>query len=174
MEDNRDLIIRRVKKEELDKLVEVYTSAYRKMKRYAYTKEKKIREYLEWLYQEEPEGFLVAEREEKLTGFACIHTGWKNRLEEGKTGELHEIVVTEELQGKGIGKKLFKMVLKYAREKGCKFISLWVGEENWPARSWYTRLGFKEKGGWGEWVRMKKDLFFPESKEVNENKRKSF
>jgi len=60
--------------------------------------------------------------------------------------------------------------LEYVREKGCKSVSLWVGEDNWLARSWYLKLGFQEKGNWGEWIRMKKDLWVPVIKEVDKNK----
>jgi len=167
-EESEDLLIRRVKKEELQTLIKVYQSAYKKVEKYAYRSENKIRSYLEWLYTKEPEGFWIAEKEGRITGFACIHTSWED-YRWGRTGELHEIAVQEELQGKGIGKKLFNTVLRYAREKRCRFLSLWVGEENWPARSWYQKLGFKEKGGWGEWVRMRKELSLPKIEKTDKN-----
>jgi len=155
MDDDGDLIIRKAKKEDLKKLVEVYSSAYRRIQKYAYKSKNKIISYLEWLYREEPEGFLVAEEKDRIIGFASFHT-------------------KENYQGRGVGKILFKRVLEYARRRGCKSISLWVGEENWPARSWYERMGFREKGGWGEWIRMVKKLSSPEIEKMNKDVRENF
>jgi len=174
MDDDGDLIIRKAKKEDLKKLVEVYSSAYRRIQKYAYKSKNKIISYLEWLYREEPEGFLVAEEKDRIIGFASFHTNRKEPFKKGKTGELQEIAVKENYQGRGVGKILFKKVLEYARRRGCKSISLWVGEENWPARSWYERMGFREKGGWGEWIRMVKKLSSPEIEEMNKDVRENF
>jgi len=153
MEDEDNILIRRAKKGELLILQEVYQSAYQKLEKYAYTTPGKIKNYLKWLYSKEPEGFFVAEKEGKTVGFISIHTNWQN-WKLGRTGEIHELAVRREFQGKGIGKKLFLKACQYAKKKGCRTLSLWVGEENWYARSWYEKLGFKKKGGWGEWIRM--------------------
>jgi len=168
MDDGENTIIRRIKKWELESLVQVYQSAYKRMMKYAYKKGERIKNYLEWLYQGDPEGLLAADRKGEIVGFASIHSEWED-WRWGKTGELHELVVREEFQGKGIGKKLFNKAVAYAVKKGCKTLSLWVGEENWIARSWYQRLGFEEKGSWGEWVRMRKDLSSPEIEKINKN-----
>lgn len=173
MDDGEDdVLIRQTKQEELQDLVQVYQSAYKRMGKYAYRSERKIKSYLKWLYQGDPEGFWVAEKNGKLIGFVSLHSKWEDSRG-GRTGELHEIAVQEEFQGEGVGKKLFDRAVRYAKEKGCGALSLWVGEENWLARSWYQRLGFKEKGGWGEWIRMRKNLFFPDVEKMNKNARKS-
>ena len=170
MDDEDDILIKRIHKKELPNLVSVYQSAYQRLQKYAYRSERKIKSYLEWLYEGDPEGFFVAEKENMLIGFVSIHSDWKD-WRWGRTGELHELAVKIEFQGKGIGKKLFLTALNYAKEKGCKIISLWVGEENWLARSWYQKLGFKERGSWGEWVRM--SLSFPIVEKMNKNTRKN-
>lgn len=173
MRNEEDILIRRGKEEELQKLIEVYQSSYRRMERYAYKSKKKIERYLKWLYEGDPEGFWVAEKKDKLIGFASIHSEWED-YRWGRTGELHEIAVREEFQGKGIGKRLFEKALRYARERRCKFMSLWVGEENFLARSWYERLGFEEKGKWGEWVRMRMSLPSPGVEKTDKDKGKKF
>lgn len=159
MDEEGNLRIRQIRENELQSLVLIYKSAYQHMRKYAYTSEEKIRDYLEWLYRGDPGGFWVAEKENRLIGFVCLHNGWED-WRWGRTGELHELAVDRIFQGKGVGKSLFIKAMRYAKEKGCKTVSLWVGEENWLARSWYQKLGFKEKGSWGEWIRMRKDLSY--------------
>jgi len=168
MDDEGDILIRQIKEEELQDLVQVYQSAYQRMGKYAYRSKEKVKGYLRWLYRGDPEGFWVAEKEGKLIGFVSIHSEWED-WRWGRTGELHELAVEKIFQGKGVGKKLFARALRYARERGCRTLSLWVGEENWLARNWYQKLGFKEKGSWGDWVRMKKNLSFPEVEEMDED-----
>jgi len=168
MGDGEDLVIRQIKKEELWDLIEVYQSAYKRLGKYAYRSKGKIKAYLEWLYEGEVEGLWVVEKESRIIGFACIHTNWHD-YRWGRTGELHEIAMREEFQGMGMGKMLFEKITEYARKKGCNFLSLWVGEENWLARSWYQKLGFKEMGGWGEWIRMRKELSPPKTKQANKH-----
>lgn len=152
-------VIRPVERHELEKLIEIYRSGYEGLEEYAETDEKDIRDYLEWLYEGEPNGFLVAETESELIGFISVHTDWWDRRYQRRTAEFHELVVKRDWQSKGIGKALMMAGLDYARAKGCEYASLWVGEGNLKARKWYHRLGFEEVGkSWGVWVRMVKKL----------------
>ncbi len=149
--------IRSVRQDELDKMIEVYRSGYEGLEEYAETGEEDIRDYLKWLFDGEPSGFLVAEANDEPFGFVSVHSDWWDRRYQRRTAEIHELVVKKEWQGKGIGKALMDAALDYARAQGCDYASLWVGENNWKARQWYRRLGFEEVGkGWGEWVRMVK------------------
>ncbi|MCD6521323.1 GNAT family N-acetyltransferase [Candidatus Calescamantes bacterium] len=150
--------IRRGRSGEIEKLIEVYQSGYSSMKRYAYHSPERIKEYLLWLREGDKNGFFVAQEGTQLIGFASIHTQWWDR-KEGKTAELHEIVVKAEYQGKGVGKSLFEKAKDYALSEGRDKITLWVGEKNSRAREWYKKLGFEEIGKSGEWIRMKLDLF---------------
>ncbi len=150
------MVLRQGSSRDLGELIEVYRSGYEGMEEYAYTSSRRIREYIKWLLRGDKEGFFVVEEEGgKPVGFACIHTGWWDRVE-SQTGELHEIVVRREYQGKGLGKMLLQKCLEYAREKGRDRVTLWVGERNMVARNWYKREGFEEIGRAGVWVRMRK------------------
>ncbi len=151
------MIIKNIEKEELRELISVYQSGYKGIEKYAYTDKKRIYSYLKWLYNKEPEGFFVAEIDGKKIGFAVIHSNWLDK-EIGLTAELHEICIAKEYQGKGVGTKLFLQVLQYAKIKKRDKMSLWVGEENFKARNWYKRLGFKETGKYNEWIRMIKSI----------------
>jgi ribosomal protein S18 acetylase RimI-like enzyme len=57
-------------------------------------------------------------------------------------------------QGKGIGKILLQHAYELGRKHGQKIAALWVGEGNTRAREWYRKLGFREVGQWGEWIRL--------------------
>lgn len=96
------ITVRRGRVEDLDQLEDVYRQAYRGLEEYADTTTFRIRNYLNWLYSGEPEGFFVAEVEGRLIGFVSIHAEWwDKRL--GETGEIHEICVHPEWKGKGGG-----------------------------------------------------------------------
>lgn len=152
-------IIRNAHRDELEKLVKVYRSGYQGMEEYAYTSQGEIRDYLRWLFNGDPNGFLIAEADGEPIGFVSVHTDWWDRRYQRSTAEIHELVVKKEWQGKGVGRALFFAALDYARTQGCDYASLWVGENNQLAREWYQRLRFEEVGiGWGEWVRMVKKL----------------
>ncbi len=152
-------VIRPIRRDELEKLIDVYRSGYEGLEEYAETDEEDILDYLEWLYNGDPNGFLVAEVEGELVGFISIHSDWWDRRYQRQTAEFHELVVRKDWQNKGIGKALMMAGLDYARAQNCEYASLWVGEGNWKAREWYRRIGFKEVGkGWGVWVRMVKKL----------------
>lgn len=150
-------IIRRVKPEELNKLVSVYRSAYEGLEEYAYTSGSEIRSYMRWLYRGDPDGFLVAELNGEIIGFVSVHTNWWDKRV-GRTAEIHEIAVQKRYQHMGIGKKLLKKAVEYALSRGCNWVSLWVGSENNMAKEWYRRLGFEETGEGYYWVRMLKRL----------------
>ncbi len=62
----------------------------------------------------------------------------------GKTCELHRIGVKREFQGKGVGGKLLKELIKTARERGACEIVLEVNEKNKKAINFYRKLGFSK------------------------------
>jgi ribosomal protein S18 acetylase RimI-like enzyme len=154
-----DFLIRTAQRRELERLIAVYKAGYEGLEEYAETDDDDIRDYLEWLFDGDPNGFLVAEANGELIGFVSVHADWWDRRYQRRTAELHELVVHKDWQGKGVGRALMMAALDYARAQGCEYASLWVGEGNEKARAWYRRLGFEEVGkGWGIWVRMIKPL----------------
>ncbi len=61
-------------------------------------------------------------------------------------GELYNIAVASELQGKGVSEQLFNETQSQAYERGVRTIYLEVRESNLRARSFYKKLGFSEIG----------------------------
>lgn len=151
-----ELKIRKAKKEDTEKFVEVYKSAYMKIKKYSYRKDKMIKWYYRWLLKRDKDGIFVAEVDGKVVGFIACDANWQGFFDEN-IGEIHELIVKEDCKHKGIGKILIERGEEYLKKKGHKIIELWVGEEN-PAREFYEKLGYKAKEKFGEWIRMIKFL----------------
>jgi GNAT superfamily N-acetyltransferase len=104
-------VIRPAKRKELEDLIEVYKSGYEGLEEYAERTEEDIRDYLEWLYDGDPNGFLVAEANGELIGFVSVHSDWWDRRYQRRTAEIHELVVRKDWQGKGVGRALMMVCL---------------------------------------------------------------
>ncbi|MGC8777610.1 MAG: GNAT family N-acetyltransferase [Candidatus Caldatribacteriaceae bacterium] len=147
--------------ENMESLIGVYEKAYRDLPEYGYHERERIRGYLSWLWRGDPAGFLVALDRERIAGFISVHGEW----EEGGEiiGEIHEFVVDPEYQARGVGNILFRAALQYAQRKGRTRIGLWVGEKNRKAIEFYVRRGFQKKEQKGKWIRMSREVKYPES-----------
>ena len=76
---------------------------------------------------------------ERIVAFALYYirySTWK-----GQVMYLEDIIVTEEMRGRGIGGMLFDRLKTEAREKGWKRMSWQVLEWNEPAIRFYRKLG---------------------------------
>ena len=76
-------------------------------------------------------GFFVAELNERIVGLSLYYfrySTWK-----GKRLYLEDIVVTEEVRGKGLGKLLFERTMKFALEQNCSGMMWQVLGWNEPA-----------------------------------------
>jgi ribosomal protein S18 acetylase RimI-like enzyme len=92
----------------------------------------------------------VIEIKDKLIGFAIItEYVWFT----GLRGLLHELVISEDYQGKGYGKKLIQHVEEYFKKKGAKSISLMASPKS-KAFQIYKRLKYQEE----DFVSMYKEL----------------
>ncbi len=151
------MIIRKATLKDIDAFIEIYAKAYEELKDYKYTSKSDIKHYFKWLYKRDKEGFLAAEIDGRVVGFAAGDSNWVNSEGE-RVLEIHEIFVIPEMRGKGIGTKLMERLLDYGKKKGLKLAELWVGEKNYKAIEFYKALGFKEAGFWGKWLRMIKSL----------------
>lgn len=151
------MIIRKATLKDMEVFIENYIKAYERLKDYKYTSRSDVKHYFKWLYKRDREGFFVAEIDGKVAGFAAGDSNWINP--EGlKVLEIHEIFVIPEMRERGIGRKLLEKLLEYGKSKGLKIAELWVGEKNFEAIEFYKKLGFKEAGLWGKWLRMIKPL----------------
>ena len=59
---------------------------------------------------------------------------------------IDELVVTEEYQGKGVGKQLVLAAIEKCRQLGCCEVEVSTEKTNLKAREFYKRCGFEERG----------------------------
>jgi [ribosomal protein S18]-alanine N-acetyltransferase len=82
---------------------------------------------------------LIAETDNKLTGFLVAHTATED-------WELENIVVAESSRRRGIGCELVHALLDSARQQRARAVFLEVRESNGSARALYCTCGFQEAG----------------------------
>jgi GNAT superfamily N-acetyltransferase len=90
--------------------------------------------------------FVVENQEKKVVAFALYYirySTWK-----GQVMYLEDILVTETMRGKGIGKMLIERLIEEAKEKGFKRMTWQVLDWNEPAINFYKKFGAKFDPEW--------------------------
>ncbi len=64
-----------------------------------------------------------------------------------RVGHITSLHVLPDLRGHGYGRALMDHVLEEFRRRGFAEVTLWVLEENWNARRFYEKSGFRLDGG---------------------------
>lgn len=82
----------------------------------------------------------VAEYNGEIIGATTLLIEQKFIHNGGKIGHIEDVVVKKEHQGKGVGKKIVNVLLKYAQKKGCYKTILDCSDE---LVSFYEGIGFK-------------------------------
>jgi len=88
----------------------------------------------------------VAEVEGKIAGFALYYvrySTWK-----GQAMYLEDILITNDMRGKGVGKLLFDRLIEEAREKKFNRIIWQVLDWNEPAINFYKKYNADIDAGW--------------------------
>ena len=113
-------------------------------------------------YDENRDGFWTAWLDGRIEGHLTIdgiHT-------ENQGAHIRYFIVSDDLQGKGIGNKLIKTATDFCKDKGHKRVYLWTFEGLWAARHLYEKTGFRlveqRRGSqWGVEVNEQRfELFF--------------
>ncbi len=90
---------------------------------------------------------LIAEYENQPVGFALFFHNYSTFV--GKPGiYLEDLFVLPEMRGKGIGKKLFKELIKIAKERDCGRVEWSVLNWNTPAIDFYKSMGAVPMDEW--------------------------
>ena len=90
--------------------------------------------------------FYVAELNNKIIGIAVYfikYSTWK-----GKGLYLDDLFVTEKFRGKGIGKKLFDIIIEEAKKIKAKQLHWQVLDWNTPAIDFYKKYGATIDAEW--------------------------
>lgn len=88
----------------------------------------------------------VAEVEGNIEGFALYYirySTWK-----GQRLYLEDLIVTEKMRGKGLGKELFDRIVQEGREKGFSGMMWQVLDWNEPAINFYRKYETNFDSGW--------------------------
>ncbi|MDQ2092881.1 GNAT family N-acetyltransferase [Rhodalgimonas zhirmunskyi] len=102
----------------------------------------KTREDVEMLIQERGPGFLVADDNGTLAGFATVFQ-FRGGVGYAHTGE-HTVILSPELQGRGHGRALMEALFDVARGQGLHSLFAGVSAENPDGRAFHAALGFSE------------------------------
>jgi GNAT superfamily N-acetyltransferase len=90
---------------------------------------------------------LLAEKDENILAYAFYFYTYSSFLAR-KTLYLEDIFVTESERRSGIGKELFKELIKIAEKKNCGRMEWCVLDWNTKAIEFYNKLGAKPLGDW--------------------------
>ena len=85
-------------------------------------------------------GALIGEVKGEVAGIALYYetfSTWK-----GKMLYLEDFIVSENMRGKGIGRKIFERVIDEAKLRSCKMMKLQVLDWNTKAVDFYKKYGF--------------------------------
>jgi glucosamine-phosphate N-acetyltransferase len=136
MEKNNNITIRKLQKEDLWNGFLTTLDSLRQ----ASNIDKKIAEKIFDRINQNPEHVIaVAVIDGTVVGSTTLLIETKFIHNGGKVGHIEDVVVNKEYQGKGIGEKIVKYVLKYARDEDCYKTILDCVDEVKP---FYEKLGF--------------------------------
>lgn len=99
-------------------------------------------------HRRNPEGFKVAVEGGEVVGYAVarIEAAFEvRRLRVFRRCHLANLAVEPKSRGKGIGSRLLKEAINYARNRGAQEVYLEVRAGNVQARRFYEKRGFIEK-----------------------------
>lgn len=90
--------------------------------------------------------FFVAEENNSIVGIALYY--YKYSTWKGKCLFLEDIIVTESLRGKGIGKLLFDKVIEVSKQEHVRRMEWQVLDWNEPAINFYKKYAATLDGEW--------------------------
>jgi len=94
------------------------------------------REYFKKFYQKYPRGFIVAENESEVMGYAV----GKPKNDEA---EIISLAINPNFRQQGIGAELANFLLEHFKKKGTRKISLRVRTKNKLGIAFYRKAGFE-------------------------------
>ena len=137
-----NIIINFVAKDDIDKLIEVYSEwlKFKGMLPAELTKVDTCEDLIKYFDGgDKTRKYLLATDEKGLAVAACYIDTTFLSLQNIRLGDM---MVKEKYRKHGIGSKLVDKVIEFARENKCQKIWLWSQEELKPARSLYEKKGF--------------------------------
>jgi L-amino acid N-acyltransferase YncA len=139
------VLIRLAVPADLDGITGIYNQAIEKTVATFDTEPKTIEEQRLWFEQHDSQyPIIVAELEGRVVGWASL-SRWSDRCAYSRTAEI-SLYVSEELQGKGIGRRLMEAVMKEGEEAGLRTVIARIAEGNPVSISLHESAGFEHIG----------------------------
>jgi GNAT superfamily N-acetyltransferase len=91
-------------------------------------------------------GCFVAEYENRIAGISLFY--WRYSTWKAKRLYLEDIIVTESMRGKGLGKLLMDRTLQHALDEGCSGMLWQVLDWNEPAIAFYKKYNASFSSEW--------------------------
>jgi len=132
-----DIQIRKIIESDLDNGYLESLDALRKASNLDKNKTKSI---LKKIAQNPDHVIFVALQKNKVVGATTLLIEQKFIHDGGKVGHIEDVVVSKELQGNGIGQKIIRFVLDYAKSQGCYKTILDCDDKVKP---FYEKIGFE-------------------------------
>jgi glucosamine-phosphate N-acetyltransferase len=132
-----DLTIRKLQKEDL---TNGFLQTLDSLRQTSNTDKKIIEKTFEKINSNQDQLTIVALLEGKVVGATTLLIETKFIHNGGKVGHIEDVVVNKKYQKKGIGEKMIKYLLRYAKEQGCYKTILDCVDDIKP---FYEKLGFK-------------------------------
>lgn len=132
-----DLTIRKLQKEDL---TNGFLQTLDSLRQTSNIDKKIIEKTFEKINSNQDQLTIVALLEGKVVGATTLLIETKFIHNGGKVGHIEDVVVNKKYQKKGIGEKMIKYLLRYAKEQGCYKTILDCVDDVKP---FYEKLGFK-------------------------------
>ncbi|MFB5611334.1 MAG: GNAT family N-acetyltransferase [Nitrosopumilaceae archaeon] len=133
-----DVKIREIEKRDLEN---GFLESLDSLKRASDLDAKKAEKVFENIKSNQHHKIFVAIIDEKVVGSTTLFIEPKFIHQGGLVGHIEDVVVTKEFQGKGIGEKLIKASLDFAKNNGCYKTILDCSDDVMP---FYEKIGFKK------------------------------
>ena len=137
MKHTKDLVIREASSDDVNGIIEVLKTSYLQDEAWA-------RKALEKLLATENYVILVAELDGKIVGFIdyyILPSVW----EKWNEATINYLFIDKEYQGRGIGSKLLKEVIKQTDKMGIMELHVGTEKENKRAIRLYKKHGFRKE-----------------------------
>jgi len=139
------ITVRKATLDDLNDITEIYNEAILKTVATFDMETKSLKEQKIWFKSHGPKNpILVAEQDGFVVGFASL-SEWSDRCAYSDTAEV-SLYVKEEHQGRGIGKKLMKAIIKEGAKAGLHAVIARITEGNEKSIFLHESVGFESIG----------------------------
>ena len=146
-EKNNSLAFRIAKKEDWQKVIEIYNQSVLETGRTADTEIQSIESKSDWLNEHLNEKYpiLLAEIDGRVIGWCSLSKYRPGRKALESTAEI-SYYLDKEFQGAGIGSRLIEAAINYAKEHGIKNLMAILLDINRASTKILTKFGFEKWG----------------------------